>query len=1479
MDRDEEKTPTKKNRHETIPNCQTPPDQTPKENIDCHTPTKPFPERRRAFSTPTTDSSPEKKSTDDNTPTRVLRPRGEQAVCEAEIVESRQLRSSPRLLNSLNEKKSPGKVVDTAEGKGIKQKRLSLEKTSDETSVKRTTRAKTHSTSSSSVGEGSRRSKSVSSPSQEELIHQSPKNKRAEGKKRSPVQNVGEKRSDVNARTLQQDSFDESSGKENHDPKSLVAEDNETCSRLRSGATRLTQKHADAQEESKQDVQKESPKRTHLRSVAKANLPEQGNEDEDRDEFREANMQEEPKEDIKVESPKRKRLRSAAKANPEHCSENEDQRKSPKKASLRSAAKESLSERCNENDGRVLESRGDNVQEQDIEMESPTRAGLVTAASANLSERCSKTEDLFESPEVNVQEEPEQDIKMESPKRTNLRSASKPNLPERCSENEDRASYVPEDSKEDIHMGSPKRASLRSASKANLSEHCSANEGHVECPNGQVQEKPKQDIEMESPKRKSRRSATKGNLPGACSDESESKNTESPQTADKTLERKKTMRSTPPETKQPYDESISAKESKANKTSVGNQQETMDTNHHDNAVRLTRSRVQSAPPTTTQSCNDSDITKKTKRDVSLSATKESTDEKHEERTARSRDRTVISGKHESQKSARSSEANAREDAKTAEEHETKQSSKTFSRGSEAVPEVKITLSDCRQLCLTRNRPVLETESDESETESIQLSSKETLSKRASSDSASSDDNDISSTPTLEDCPSPASSEKSGFSDETASAGRYSLRKRADQEDQEPCPGKRTRSKCKIPDEDSKKRNQVDRHRRQTVSSAFTSVKVKSRSPKQRSQSVKSPKRKTPEKKLQGSRRMKTPLNNTPRKRGPKLKDPTSESDSSTFSGSPQSGPIRETSSTRASMVHSAVRNLEEATVTDTEDAKENMLLSDSILSLGDVSTTAVCGSPSRSRPAEYALKGKDTSLSGMKLLEGSPRIKKDFHSVTFLDKRRKQRGRITRLFESDDEEEEDFLGFNVPQFDRSFSSEGDLSYKIHSIVESFKGDDSQDTMEDDDNTTIHEDEEEGDRRENVEHETETDTERSEITGEQCDEKDVEKNEEIKQVEATRVTRKRRSNQISVEVKRSNWPESQGELQSTAGSSCVVDYSDNDDDGDDFDEDDDVFSTVADSTDGEEEEQEVASPFSVTSWRRKRKCEDRQPEVDEEGEDEVPSPLSFSNYRRKRKSEDLQPPEVERPSKRRKSHEVADTGSSFQSSRPETPVKSRGNQGIQAQKDNRNQTANCFTSKLDEMVDSEQGKKAQSLLLAQDFNSFYDSDEPVFLTIEERVKLRRIKNNSRKEHDNSRSLSQTRDHRKLGNTKERTEGRLPPLKPLRKQTFKPLKPLKHASPIRSSSRLCRTNSSPSLNPSPLATPAGKSRRATWIYDVNEFTSPPSAALRFGGNRVTCSTPASTVPSSKRTLRPLRHGKMAEDSLPRKSRQRDVFTFDE
>lgn len=1439
VDPEGEKTPSKQITQEIIPNCQTPPNQTLEVNSGCYTPTNPSPDRSHVCHIPTTDSSTKKKSTDDGISARVLRPRGDQAGREVDMSESRQLRSSPRLSNSSNTSSSPNKVVDSATSKDVKNKRLSSEKTSDEKSAKRASRPKAHSTSSSPVAGSSKCGTGASSlPSN--LIHLSPDDKPKEREKRSSAQSIEKTRLGLRARDLQQDSSDESSGKENQAPESLATEENVTRSTLRSRASRVTQPVPDenrieskdqvqsqdnVKEESKREVQLESPKRTCLRSASKSGLPERCSENEDRLESREGNVQEKPEREIHMAS--------------------------PKMAFLKSPTRKNLSEPHSKNDVRE-KSRETNMQteyNQDLQMESPKKSSLKSAAMEKLSERHSVNDSLVKS----RNEESVQDIHMESPKKSSLRSAVKETLQGCCGEKKDCVesflSNVHEELDEDIEMKSPIRNSLRSAVKETLQGCCRENKDCVECLVPNVQEEVKQAIQMESHKRACLRSSTKENLSERGSAESTSKTAESPQKEEQNLERKERTRSSPKTTKQPSDESNSANVTKSSEISPGDQQITFVTVQTDSMTRITRSRAQSAPASTVKLCDDADTTDNTKSMISCSITQESVEQEHMERRVELRDRPVSCAECEPQKNIALSKAGVLEATKTKNKQDTNQSLGKFTRGSEVVAEVEIKLPDCRQLCVIRKRPVLETESDESETESIQLSSGETLLKQSSSENAFSDgkEDDISSTPTLEYCPSPVSSEKSGYSEEAPLARKYSLRKREDQDDHDPCPGKRTRSQCKIPDVDSEKGDRVESRQRKTISSPFTSVKAKRKSSNQGSQSaVASPKKRTPEKKAKDSGRKKGTSNNSPREKAMKQKDPTSESDSSTFSGSPRSGPIQDTSSTRASTVHSAVRNLEEETAEDTEEGKESLLLSDSALSFGDISTTAVCGSPHH----------VSASPAGIKLLNWSPLIKKDFHSASFLDKRGMERSGVTRLFESDDEEEDDFIGFNVPHFDRSFPSEGDLSCKINSIVESMDGDASQTTLEDEDNTTIHEApscEEEMEMRENIEGEIETATGKDINRAGERGKLGFEEDEEIRQADDTRFGRKRKSSQIENSiVKRSNWSESQSETRSTTESFSVVDNDHEDDD--DFDEDDDVFSTVADSSDGEEQEEIVASPFSISSWGRKRK------------------------------SEDLQLPEVERPTKRRKSQKgtaIDHTCVSSQSSRAETPVKRGACQEMGPQKENEKPTS--FSSRLDELQDGNQRKRVQSSSSVQDSDSFYDSDVSVYETIEERVKLRRIRKSSQKEHENPQSLPRTQAHRKDDSTElaatGKTEGRLPPLKPLRKHTLQALKPLKHVSPVRSSSRLSRNNSTSSANPSPLPAPSGRSRRGTWIYDVNEFTSPPSAAPRFGVKPVTCSTPASTIPSSRRVLRPLKHDKMAEDSILRKSRERDVFVFDE
>ena len=1294
--------------------------------------------------------------------------------------ESRQLRSSPRLSSSSNKTSSTSKAEGSTTSKDGKKKRLSSEKTRGEKFTRQAARGKSLSTSSSPVAGSSKYGTG----------HSSPGDKIKEISTKSFVQNVQETRAGVRTRAHEQDSSDESSGKENHNPEALATEDIVTRLSYRSRASRVTQQrsdenraenkdkadsHENEEQESKQEVEMESPKRTCLRSAAKAGPPEHCSKNV---EPRKSDVQDEPEREIHVVSPKRAFLRSAIRKNvPENHSENDVREKYDETNTQTECA-------------------------QDIQMDSPKKSNLRSAAKPSLSEKYSKNRDCVQSCESNMQKQSEQDVEMESPKSTNTRCTSKEKISERPSQNDNPVESRKEDPEQDIHMESPKGNSGRYDTKKTLKGYFGEHKDCLESRIPIVQVQPKQDIQMESPKRACLRSSTKGNLSERDNGKSESKTPESPPHLDK-----KRRTSASPKTTEQHS---CARITTSSEISPGDQRGTIETVQTDGVARLTRSRVNSAPASTVKLCDVSDITDKTRGGVHLSVTHESVEQEHMESRVESRDRPINCAKCEMQKNnISSSKANALEVTKSTKKHVTNQSS-------DVVAEVEIKLPDCRQLCVIRNRPVLETESDESETESIQLSSEKTLSKDSSSENASSDgkDDDISSTPTLEYCPSPASSEESGYSDETRLATRYSLKKREDPDDHDPCPGKRTRSQCKIPDVDSKADNLRDSRRRKTISSPFTSVKAKRKSSNQRSQSLVSSKKKIPEKKPKDIGREKRTSNNSPRVKAPKLKDPTSESDSSTLSGSPRSGPLYETRSTLESTVHLAARNLEEGTAQNTEEVKYSLLLSDSVLSLGDISTTAVCGSP-------YHL---SASLVGIKLLNGSPRIKKDFHSVTCLDKRRKERAGITRLFESDNEEEEDFIGFNVPHFDRSFSSEGDLSCKINSIVESMDGDAGQTTVEDEENISVQgarSGEEKIETRENFEREIET----------------------ARQADDERIGRKRKSSQI--EVKTANWSESQSERRSTTESSSV-----GDDDEDDFDEDDDVFSTVADSSDGEGVEDEVASPFSISSWGRKRK------------------------------SEDLQPPEIERPTKRRKSQKgtaIDHSCEAPQTSRAETLIKSGASQEMETQKENEKPTS--FTSRLDELQNSEQRERAQSSSSVQDSDSFYDSDVPVYQTIEERVKLRRIRSSSQKEHENSQSLSHRKDQSTEITAKGKADEILPALKPLRKETFKPLKPLKHVSPVRLSSRLSRSNSTPSTNPSPLAIPSGRSRGGTWIYDVKEFTSQLSVAQRFGGQPVTCSTPVSTISSSKRVLRPLKHGRMAEDSGLQKSRQRDVFVFDE
>ena len=996
----------------------------------------------------------------------------------------------------------------------------------------------------------------------------------------------------------------------------------------------------------------------------------------------------------------------------------------------------------------------------------------------------------------------------------------------------------------------------------------SKHEDRVESQSG-VEEESEHELVKGSPRRVSLRSVSKS------SPAQDVKNAETPKTEEGTRPERKTRsrtQSSPTTTKQSSEKSTNVGEKKASEVSSNDQQVTMETESVENLTQLTRSRMQSTPASIAQACDNVGHT--TASDAPSPVTQESTEEvEHESQVQKRR------------ASPRLSSAKCEMDTSPSQENKEAVRGETTSQSPRRFScDVKIKLSDCRRMCVDLKRPVLERESDDSETESIQLSSGENFAatKEASPHKTSleEEDEEISSTPTLSHCPSSPSSVKSGYSNERPN---YSLRKRVEQQEEEASVPQRTRSNYRIPDEESAKDN-----RRKSVTSPFTSVKPKS--PKQRCQSVKSQTNDTPERKIRKiTRGGKSPLTSktTPRRKAPRLKDPASESDSSSFSGSPRSGPIRETRSMRA-LTSAAVRSLEKAdldsisvSLDGNETAKDYSTLSQSTVSLGDVSTTAICGTPRHRFSVDYNLADDFPERKEKSLSETTLSNDQKVQSVHFLGKGHQTNG-VDRLFDSD-EENEDFYGFNVPQFDRSNSSEGDLSFKINSIVESINcGETSQDTVDDVENTTLEEIQEDENEDESIQEKAKPTTGGRELRkAEQLDRNMSETCKETKQTEAVRNIRKRKSRcdieSVASETKRAK-SECQDEGRFFSESYMNDSLGDDRESDGDIDEDDDVFSTVSGSTDGEEEE--VGSPFSVTSWRQKRKSEDLESEDD-------------------------------RPSKRRKSHEQwgeqMATDTSSLNTKFETPLKSRANRGIIERNGNR-EALPSNTSKLDEMLAERQRIRVPSFSSVEGSSEFYYSDEPVVQTLEERVKLRRKRKMSQKAHENLSSSAQSQDSNVQESGKETSSSTkrellrksvLPlkplkhvspipaaskkavlPLKPLKhvstshissKKVPLPLKPLKHVSPLRASARLNRVNSSPSFTQSPLATPSGKPRRPTWIYDVSEFASPSSEALGFGGKRITCSTP---MPFNH-SLRSQRSDKMTS----RKSRQRDAFAFDE
>lgn len=312
-----------------------------------------------------------------------------------------------------------------------------------------------------------------------------------------------------------------------------------------------------------------------------------------------------------------------------------------------------------------------------------------------------------------------------------------------------------------------------------------------------------------------------------------------------------------------------------------------------------------------------------------------------------------------------------------------------------------------------------------------------------------------------------------------------------------------------------------------------------------------------------------------------MKDLSFEADLSATSSGPRRG------STHACGVLTAVRNLQKLAVDSVDEIIDPFLSSDTIVSLEDVSVTAVRGSPACMESAKNCVTGK---YSGIQLFEGSPRIKKDFHSAAFAVKHSEKRSSVTLLFESDDEDEE-FNGFDVPQFFGSFSSEGEcegLSYRIDSIVESMNyGTDEATVTDSQKNVTVEEvktSDEDAEVEEYIGREEEPLIEKIGARKGAFD-RDV----EIKKNEAARVLEKRRST-TPVDILGSNVLDP----RPSAAKPSVVD-SISKQDTDDFDENDDVFNAVAGSTDGEDDDDDVAvsSPFNISSWTRKLNFEDRK----------------------------------------------------------------------------------------------------------------------------------------------------------------------------------------------------------------------------------------------------------------------------------------------
>ena len=1545
-----------------IPVYQTPPDQGFKENEGCQTPINPSPERP-VCRTSATNSTPERNCTDYDTPRKTSGRRIGKGSFGVKEAERRELRSSPR--RSESKTNSLGEDASARTVGYFRERRVNLVKTSVKTASERVTNTRVRSSSLSPTATCSKSDKYASSPASREDLEKSQSKRR---KRVSPAQNVEKKSADAKMHTHEQGSSGEDGSKVNQQPKSSVFrcnmascdEDSVVRTKLRPrrpysdrGEVDLVKCKANSSDESRLELQ-HNLGRTRLRQAGKENFCET---------FESTNQiaDEQLKSNIDIETLEKKYsvdylITHASRSQGE--SKQNTQGESPKSKNIRSARREKLSDCCDEKE-QLDESHVEIIQdiEQKVDMESPrsTRdASVVKLKNSIMIREAPVTENDVQkgkmtSLETKVQQESE--IRIESRKRSCLRSATKESHHESCQEDGGNASAhleMPTENEKENAVKSCQASGSKSLGQdivmegslgSRRSSAASGNRGGL-CdrkPNSDTSpETIPEDTQMESLNMSCLSSPSNGNI-------SRPKRSGSPKTGEEKGEQKTRRR------KQPCNKIVTRETKKSGKASSDRQETTIANANNDSVVRCTRSRVKSAPATMAHSSSDLDDKEKTRKASSPDSPRPAAEVKLGKKTV---DSSVCPHRCVDSEPQRKLLTSKNEVSETTDLIEVSQSTKSCFHDSKDSSQVEVKLSDCRKLCVNRKRPLRDVHSNSSDTESIQSSSGETSSKGPPAEDALSDDdeNDLSSTPTLDHCPSPASSEKSGFSNETsAGSGRYSLRKHVEQDKGDSKLCNKTKLKHKIPDSPESYRERKDR----TVSTDFTSVKSKSRSPKQRSQSVQSLQTRTSKKKVKGGNKGQIKIQeNTPCcGEAFHVKEFSSEADLRSTSGSPRSGPTHDKYSMGVSGMLSAGRNLQELAVDDVDKITDPSFSSDTIVSLGDVSITTVRGSPPRIKSADYCATSK---YSGIKLLEGSPRIKKDYHSAAFLAKHGKKRSGVTRLFESDDEEE-DFYGFDVPQFLGSFSSEGeDLSYRINSIVESMNDGSDEATLGDtQDNDTIEEvktSDEDTVVEKNIGREEESMVEKIEIGRKE----DVGKGHfdgdvEIEQNKAARVLRKIRPT-TSVEIHNSNLLDSR---PSTAKTSIVDSIPEVD--TDDFDQDDDVFSTVAGSTDGEDDEDDFAitSPFNISSWTRRLNSDNFQAEVSEQEEDSVTSSTNI-NWRRKRKSDDLQP-EVGRPTKRRKSDVVTEVDCSFQCSQKVTPVKTGAPKRLRSVRESNSEKGTSFMTEVDGLFLS---KQEGPFFLSEPVPSGFQ-DSAMYETIEERVKIRRIMELSLKEYKNTQIVRQQKDRNMQLSAKEKDRQKFPSLKPLkghstirtsprarpinsspssfpsplagpfrksrratwtsdvnafaspppatssskgrqvrcltpvsartpsqhtlkekRREKFPPLKPLKSVSSIRTSPRSRPINSSSSSSPSPLAGSSRKSRRATWIYDVNAFASPLLAKSHFKGRKVKCSTPVSAVTPSRHTLRSRRYYQDPEDSLPQKSRQkRDVFAFDE